>query len=649
MPPAATLPVASVYVDNGLPHLDRTFDYLISEGDSEDAQVGTKVRVRFSGKLTDAYVVARRARSDHEGKLAFIERVVSAEVVLRDDVAALARAVADRAAGTFNDVVRLAVPPRHAATEKTAVSEAPSYVAPDPAVWGGYELGPGYLNAVAQGKSPRAVWNAVAGEDWCGFYAQAAATAAANGRGAIIVVPDERDLTRLAAAMRAQVGKDGFATLSSAAGPSARYRQFLRCSRGTVRIAIGTRSAIFAPVHDLGLIAMWDDGDDLYQEPRAPYFHVRDVALLRAHLGGTALLLGGYGQSVAAAALLEQSWASPLRASRARLREATPRIMAAGDDLYLDRDAATHSARLPSIAIQTARTAIENDQPVLIQVPRRGYVPALACERCRTPARCNTCAGPLGQPHSGASYAACRWCGRAATQWSCPVCRSGTFRALIFGSGRTAEEFGRIVPGTRVVQSAGDHIVDQIDPGPALVIATPGAEPHAPGGYAAALLLDGWAFLSRPDLTATEEAMRRWINAAALVKPAAEGGRVVVMAAAAVPVVQALVRWSPGWLADRELAERRELGFPPAVRMAAVTGTPSAVGAVTGSDELPPEAETLGPVEVPGRPELERALLRVPLRQGGALASALAHARSARSARKASDKLQIQMDPPDLL
>ena len=155
MPPAATLPVASVYVDIGLAHLDRTFDYLITEVDSEAAQVGTKVRVRFSGKLTDAYVLARREKSEHEGKLTFIERVVSPEVVLQEDVAMLVRAVADRTAGTFSDVARLAVPPRHAATEKSTTTSGAQYVAPDPALWGNYELGPGYLTAISQGKAPR--------------------------------------------------------------------------------------------------------------------------------------------------------------------------------------------------------------------------------------------------------------------------------------------------------------------------------------------------------------------------------------------------------------------------------------------------------------------------------------------------------------
>ena len=107
---------------------------------------------------------------------------------------------------------------------------------------------------------------------------------------------------------------------------------------------------------------------------------------------------------------------------------------------------------------------------------------------------------------------------------------------------------------------------------PALVIATPGAEPVA--RYAAALLLDGWALLARPSLRSDEEALRRWMTAAALVRP---DGTVLVHADAALPVTQALIRWDPVTFAERTLAERADLRFPPAVRMAAVTGDGDAV------------------------------------------------------------------------
>jgi primosomal protein N' (replication factor Y) len=210
---------------------------------------------------------------------------------------------------------------------------------------------------------------------------------------------------------------------------------------------------------------------------------------------------------------------------------------------------------------------------------------------------------------------------------------------------------------------------------PELVVATPGAEPVAVGGYGAALLLDGWAQLGRPDLRVAEETLRRWLGVAALVVPHSDGGRVVVMAEAAEPVVQALVRWDPGGHAAAELASRAEVGFPPAVRMAAVEGSAAAVAEVLGElgvgrpgfdlgpvvgGGAPSTLEVLGPVELEppvGGPAgagtaaaepRERALLRVPRSAGKALATALHAAQAARTARKAADPVRIRLDPMEI-
>ena len=638
--------VASVYPDVPLAHLDRVFDYAVPAELESQIAVGCRIRVRFSGKLVDAYVVSLHEGSQHEGKLSRIERLVSPLPVLTEHTGALMRAVADRWAGGFCDVVRLAVPPRNARSEQSDPQPLPDYPAPSPDGWQPY--GAAFLDALQQGRRVRAVWNALPGEDWPARLAEAAVATASAGRGAVLVVPDVKDAARVERALEDLVGRAGYAELNAALGPGARYRRFLRCLRGEVRIAVGTRSAVYAPVADLGLIAVWDDGDDLYDEPRAPYAHTRDIAVLRAHLAGASVLIGGFTQSVAATALIERRWAAPLRAERETVRAQMPRVTASGDDIYLRSDEATHSARMPKIALDAARSALAGGAPVLVQVPRRGYLPVLACVQCHSPARCPACNGPLALGAGRDAVAACRWCGKVAVSWSCPVCSAGRFRAAVVGSGRTAEELGRMMPGVRIVQSAGNRVVAELEPEPAIVIATPGAEPYVPGGYGAVLLLDGWAMLTRSELLAGEEALRRWLNAAALARPASEGGRVVVMAPASVPVIQALVRWDAPWYAARELADRTELGFPPVTRMAALVGDPAALQAAHHAS-LPASVDVLGPVTDPIDDTAERMLLRVPLADGDALAAALHELRAARTLRKAPDRLHIKLDPQRLL
>jgi primosomal protein N' (replication factor Y) len=223
----------------------------------------------------------------------------------------------------------------------------------------------------------------------------------------------------------------------------------------------------------------------------------------------------------------------------------------------------------------------------------------------------------------------------------------------VVGARRTAEELGRAFPGVRVRGSGGGAPVLAGVRGRAeLVVATPGAEPPAADGYGAALLLDGWALLSRPDLRVAEETLRRWLAAAALVVPHTAGGRVVVVAEAALPTVQALVRWDPAGHAAAELAGRAQVGFPPAVRMAVVEGRPAAVAEVLAG--LPEAVEVLGPIELDPAPGeapdevRERALLRVPRQQGKELAAALAAAQAVRTARKAPDPVRVRLDPVEI-
>jgi primosomal protein N' (replication factor Y) (superfamily II helicase) len=288
-------------------------------------------------------------------------------------------------------------------------------------------------------------------------------------------------------------------------------------------------------------------------------------------------------------------------------------------------------------------------------VPRRGYVPALACNRCRTIARCRHCTGPLSLLGRDSSGAVCRWCGRGEPALRCTRCGSDAVRAVVVGARRTAEELGRTFPGITVVTSGGDGMVAAVPAEPAVVVSTPGAEPVAAGGYGAALLLDTWALLGRQDLRASEDALRRWMAAAALVRSRTDGGVVAVVAESVIPTVQALIRWDPVGHADAELDSRAEVGLPPAVHIAAVDGAADAVRAMIDTAELPDGADLLGPVDLPpgarrppGTPPekpVNRMLVRVPRDAGLPLAAALRRAAGVLSARRDQEPVRVQIDP----
>ncbi|KAA1376599.1 primosomal protein N' [Aeromicrobium fastidiosum] len=630
---AAARPVARVVVDSGLAHLDRPFDYLVPADLELAAVPGCRVKVRFAGRLVDGFVVERVEHSEHGGHLAFLAKVVSSEVVLTPEVLSLARVVADRYAGVLGDVLRLAIPPRHARAEKAPRTEAPKGA---PAVqslegWQTYVHGLGFVTSLQAGERPRAWWTAVPGHDPAQLVAEAVLATLSSGRGAVVCVPDARDVARWDAVFTQVLGEGRHVALTAAQPAERRYRSFLAAARGDVQVVLGTRAAAFAPIPDLGLVAMWDDGDDLFAEPRAPYPHAREVLLLRAARHDTALLVGGYARTAEGQSLIESGWCIELAAEQRTRRRAWPQVEVTDGSI-----AGAAPVRLPQQAFRAIRAS---EGSVLIQVPRRGYRDSLTCQTCREPARCQACQGPLGQPSASAPVA-CRWCGQEAVPWSCPHCHGTTLRSPVVGALRTAEEFGRAFPDREVVTSGGSTVLDDLPAGRRIVLATPGAEPHVDGGYDAVILLDTWLMLGREDVRVDEESHRRWFNALALARP---GGKAVAVGDA--QTLQAVVRADPAGFAARELAARAETHLPPTARLATVDGPDDVLADLAGR-AWTAHTEVLGPVPVDQRaPDAaQRLILRTPRREGAELATLLAAVAAERSAAKLPG-LRIQIDP----
>ncbi|WP_247826224.1 primosomal protein N' [Arthrobacter antioxidans] len=637
---ASSLPIARVILDAQLPHLDRFFDYAVPAAMDAEAQPGVRVKVRFAGREHAGFLAERVQEASTTATLLPLAKVVSPQQVLTPEVLALATAVAARSVGTVSDVLRSAVPPRMARVEaefddpaaagegapeppdaridpvdpvdpvdpeaaEAAAGMLPVAVGrPSSGSFRRYPNGLSYLQHLRSGESPRAVLTSLGGYGPTGWHeeiADAVAAAASAGRGAVVVVPDQRDLARMEAALVARLGAAAVARLTGEDGATPRYRNFMRILHGSATVAVGTRSAAYAPVRDLGLVCLWDDGDDQHVEQRAPYQHVRDVLLLRAEQEGAAMLLSSFGRTTEAQRLVDTGWAHAIQADRNEVRRSAPRVIHAADAYQMERDPLAAQARIPHAAWAAAQAGLKTG-PVLLQVARTGFSPALACDRCRHAARCTACAGPLAQPGHHAPPA-CRWCGRPDNHWACPECGGTRMRATVTGATRTAEELGRAFPGVPVISSAGEHIVDDVRDVPAVVVATPGAEPVAAGGYAAVILLDGNALLNRESMRAGEDALRRWFSAAILARPATAGGTVVITGDDDVAVGH-LVRWDPAGAASRELAERHELGLPPAVRYAVLTGTREALTHFLDGLETEGAVRVVGPAPVP--PDVRR-------------------------------------------
>jgi primosomal protein N' (replication factor Y) len=387
-----------------------------------------------------------------------------------------------------------------------------------------------------------------------------------------------------------------------------RYANFLRTHDGTPYVIIGNRSAVYAPAAQLGLIAVWDDGDSLYSENLSPYIHTRDAALLRQEQQQCALVFLSHSRSTEVQRLVEVGWLASLSPGGIR----PPKVIPSANQVSQDRLAAI--ARIPSSAWMAARAGLD-EGPVLVQVSRPGYAPRLACADCAQTARCPTCAGPLAQ-RSATATPGCVWCGALAVKWRCRECGGSRLRMVGSGSARTADELGRAFPGVRVIIADGDHQVTTVSAEPALVIATRGAEPVADGGYRAVLLLDGAGMLARESLRVAEDCLRWWSNAIAL---AADSAPTVIVGVGGA-LATSLVTWRQEDFAQTELADRRELRFPPAVRVATLTGKVALVTEAIAQLPVGP-LDVLGPVDLADG--VVRTIIRFDYKAGPAVADQL--------------------------
>jgi primosomal protein N' (replication factor Y) (superfamily II helicase) len=680
--------VARVLIDSPLPQLDHLFDYGIPAELAEMARPGVRVTVPFrtTGRVATGYLVevvdpyaapgpdAASAGTDvpFTGTLSPLESVVSPAQVLTPEIWRLARKVADRSAGNASDIIRLAVPPRQVRVEKAwlaaaevnghvadetaardeVASDAASGAAPAGTAFSGYPDGalPGVLvdrRRVSVAALPRLTLlpdGSTIGT-WAVTLAELGVAALRAGQSAILAVPDYRDQDQVQAALDLLAPVGSVSRVDARQTNPERYRAFLACLGTEPRIVLGNRSAVYAPAPNLGVIALWDDGDPLYAEPLSPYVHARDAALVRQQDAECALVLLGHSRSVEVQRLVELGWLGEISPATAQ----HPRVIPTDFQGALAPEA--RAARIPSTAWKTAREALA-DGPVLVQVASPGYAPVLACQTCKKAARCTRCQGPLGLASAGATPA-CRWCGALAVGWRCAHCEGTTYRLVTVGSARTAEELGRAFPGVRVIVADGDHPLQQVGAAPALVIATRGAEPIAAGGYTAVLLLDGERMLARESLRVGEDCLRWWSNAAALAAPGAS----VVLVGVGGALARALNSWQPETYAASELADRRTLRFPPAVRVASVTGATegvdTALASLSGLDGL----DILGPVTT--EPGLVRAIVRFPYGRGDEVAHALKAAVVQNATRRRKPKggaafrpaptLKVRFDDPELL
>ncbi|GAA1867194.1 primosomal protein N' [Brevibacterium marinum] len=671
VPLAPEDPVAQVLIDHPVPHLARAFDYAVPEKFAATARPGVRVRVKFAGKLRDGFLLERVEETEHIGPLATIERITSPVVVLTPELLRLGEATARRYAGTLSDVLRLAIPPRHARAEKAVLKaekaasqdsvpsrrpkadvNAVGDSAADDSADTIERLGDWIVGQAPADESdpfpaaehPRVALTCVPGStpglSWITAGLTAARATLAAGESVLWLVPDHRELAVLSAALDASTDLPAYSVLSADQSPEQRWTAWLHGLLGRTRVTIGTRAAAFAPIRGLGLIICFDDSNSNYLDQHAPYPHAREVCLLRSTIESTGLLFVSTDRSAEIQRLVEIGWLRESSPTGPDRREGAPRVFVPDEE----RDPFARQ-RIPSRAWQLMRAALRPGPkdtnalgPVLVQVPRSGYYPVFACARCQEVARCPRCSATLTTQSEVGPFA-CRACGYHSDSFSCGRCRSNQVRSIVRGRGRTVEELRRALPGIEILESGGDDIPVAIDDSPRLVVATTGAEPYALGGYACAVLLD--SLWPGPWMRSTDEGVSRRLRAAVLVRPRTAGG-VVYLGDDDETIRTTVTTFDPVTTMSRSLRDRRELGFPPYRRIVELTGAGADIDSVLTA--VPELSELIRDDDG----DDQKAVAAYPISAGDSVGEQLTHLSASRSAKKLP-QVRIRIDDPQSL
>jgi len=606
---------------------------------------GIRVRVplRSAQRLAEGYVVECTEESTHSGSLAQISEVVSPVPVMSPGLWRVASQVAHRSAGSPADVLRLAIPKRYVKVEKSWWAEGDvlddeAHTAPEPGTQPLTEAHEMVLRAGSRtslslpyGVSSRGEQSVPLSWD---KVAHLAADALSTGVSVAIVCPDWRDIQWVRLALSELVDDRWIAELSGDQPPASRYQAYLRCLEPSPVIVLGSRHAVYAPAHNLGLILVVDDADSAHREPLAPYPHTRDVALVRNSAEGIAVCFASVTPSLAVSRWIDMGYVDDVFAGDV----ARPRVIPTS--LALHHDSLASPARLPSTVYQAVKKALESG-PVLIQVFRSGYAPGLLCSSCGSRASCPHCGGPLRKTSADASPS-CLWCGVTAARWSCPGCAGVELKPRGQAIGRTVSDLGKSFPSVPVIRADGDNAIARVPRTPALVVATRGAAPVVSGGYPLVLLLDGAAMLQRDSLGALEETILAWESAISFTSH--DGVCYVTDLEGPPALALGAGNWST--MVRHELAQRADLGLPPALRIASIMGSSGDVEKVRESVERAvPQVEALGPVSNPDGGVV--VVLRFPYSVGDQVVTDLSASRQKLAAggpRDRSSRLRIVVD-----
>lgn len=506
------------------------------------------------------------------------------------------------------------------------------------------------------------------------LYMRAAARAAGSGRGVLILVPEISLTPQLIGRFALGLGHR-FAVFHSSLPARERMLQYEAVKEGGVRIVVGTRSAVFAPVKNLGLIVVDEEHEPGFKQEDGLRYNAKHAALVRAREAGAAVLLGS--------ATPDLESFNNARSGRYTLLALPERAAGAEKPVVEIIDIRQEEAMLGRRILIGSRMknavdkALLDGGQALFFINRRGYAPALYCPSCGESVRCRSCSVPMTLHRRGEKgMLKCHYCGSGRSEpQNCPAC--GALGMILLGAGtqKTEDEVQKLWPGARVARLDADSarlsdmralLSDFAEKKIDILIGTQMvAKGHHFPGLTLVGVLNADDGLGIPDFRAAERTFQLITQVAGRAgRVAGSVGRVVIQTRnPGHPVLLAAAKGDYEEFALRELAERKAAGFPPLKRAVLVrisAGTKKAAddaaqeaARILRSIPAPPGTDFLGPAPAPLEVLKGRVRRHILIRTGRQSASAFKKylARFVElSGRQTGDvRLALDADPVSLL
>ena len=470
-----------------------------------------------------------------------------------------------------------------------ARSRAPAPGAEGPGQWP--QLNPHQAEALTalsaalscKGRFATFILQGVTGSGKTEVYLRLIAEARQQGRGALVLVPEISLTPQLAARFRARFGDD-VSVLHSALPPVQRRTAWRRLRAGEVGIALGARSAVFAPVRDLGVVVVDEEHDSSFKQEEGLRYHGRDLALVRAQKSGAVAVLGSATPSLESHHNVElgryRRLLLPTRANPAAALRPLPPV----EIVDLRREPPLADGLFSRRLLDAVREVLDAGEQSILFLNRRGFSPLVLCRACGHVLRCSQCAVSMTY-HQARAVLACHYCGLSLPPPSlCPACNRPKLERLGAGTERVETLVREHFPAARVARldrdSAGggsgavlEQVLARVQRREVDILV--GTQMVTKGHDFEGVTLVGVMLpdqgMHMPDFRAAERTFQLLEQVSGRAGRGARPGRVIVQTYTPDhPAVLALPRHDYEGFVGGELVRRQEAGYPPFSRLIAL-------------------------------------------------------------------------------